>query len=389
MRILNALPRPASTHRGATLTEVLMAILIMSIGVVSVITLFPLAILRAVQATQLTNSRILEKNIEDFVNSNTWMLRGSPLDSKLDSSLAADNTFFTACIIDPLGREYVTGAAGYQTQFGNQTLNTGAAVVPTYAARRISPFRALPTAPSYMAAAANTDWALTDWTALGDTVCALPDSWTQIADDVPTAVTATSVTFLNDLGSVSGDVRLTLISADGARSASRIVTVSGTVATLKTTELNLPTNLDEPFEIGRAIVEAAEPRYTWIITCPAPADAPPAASCAVFFRRSYNPEEEFVYEGASGANPIVAANLSQATIEWDATMPTPLVREGNYLFDVENCIWHQIKSYTTTEAAGTSTAVIDLMLPASKPCQGVVIPHGLVHVFDLQVRGQE
>ncbi len=49
---------------GATLTEVLMALLIMSVGIVSVITMFPLAVLRSIQATQLTNSRLLKQNVQ-------------------------------------------------------------------------------------------------------------------------------------------------------------------------------------------------------------------------------------------------------------------------------------------------------------------------------------
>jgi hypothetical protein len=49
---------------GATLTEVLMALLIMSVGIVSVITMFPLAVLRSIQATQLTNSRLMKQNIQ-------------------------------------------------------------------------------------------------------------------------------------------------------------------------------------------------------------------------------------------------------------------------------------------------------------------------------------
>jgi type II secretory pathway pseudopilin PulG len=49
---------------GATLTEVLMSLLIMSIGIVSVITMFPLAVLRSIQATQLTNARMMTQNTE-------------------------------------------------------------------------------------------------------------------------------------------------------------------------------------------------------------------------------------------------------------------------------------------------------------------------------------
>ena len=54
-------------RRGVTLTEVLMSLMIMSIGVVSVATLFPIAALRSAQATRLTNGAILKYNVEGLV----------------------------------------------------------------------------------------------------------------------------------------------------------------------------------------------------------------------------------------------------------------------------------------------------------------------------------
>jgi hypothetical protein len=54
-----------SPRTGATLTEVLMSLLIMSVGIVSVITIFPISLLRSIQATQLTNARLLRTNTEE------------------------------------------------------------------------------------------------------------------------------------------------------------------------------------------------------------------------------------------------------------------------------------------------------------------------------------
>ncbi|WP_171185841.1 type IV pilus modification PilV family protein [Alienimonas chondri] len=50
-----------------TLTEVLMSLLVMGIGVTSVATLFPLAVLRGARATQLTAGTILKENAEETV----------------------------------------------------------------------------------------------------------------------------------------------------------------------------------------------------------------------------------------------------------------------------------------------------------------------------------
>ncbi|MEZ6126328.1 MAG: prepilin-type N-terminal cleavage/methylation domain-containing protein [Planctomycetaceae bacterium] len=54
-------------RRGVTLTEVLMSMMIMSIGVASVATLFPIAALRSAQATRLTNAAITKLNVEALI----------------------------------------------------------------------------------------------------------------------------------------------------------------------------------------------------------------------------------------------------------------------------------------------------------------------------------
>lgn len=61
-------------RRGATLTEVLLAILILSIGVSSVIALFPISILNSVKATQLTNARLLKEDVEQIIRVNPQYL---------------------------------------------------------------------------------------------------------------------------------------------------------------------------------------------------------------------------------------------------------------------------------------------------------------------------
>ena len=60
-------PRSASSApAGLTLVEVLMSMLVTGIGILSVIVLFPLAFVRAVQATNLTNGTILRYNAESL-----------------------------------------------------------------------------------------------------------------------------------------------------------------------------------------------------------------------------------------------------------------------------------------------------------------------------------
>lgn len=363
---------------GATLTEVLMAILIMSIGVVSVITLFPLAILRAVHATQLTNSKVLEDNIEDFINTNTWMLRGSPVDRNLVQP--GDNAFLAACVIDPLGEQFM---GSFSPKFGNMPSAPAWTIV-----RRISPYKQFSPAPSYLTAG-NTDWSLNDRTWMDQGVCALPDSWVTLRDDLPTNITTSAVTFSQDLGASAGTVRLTLLSLDGTKSVSRLGTISGTTFTKSTTEPNIPSAFGLS-NVSRAILEANESRYTWIITCPA-SGTTPAASCAVFFRRGYDPDEEFIYTKTGGGSPLTA-NSPTVTINWDTTTdPAPLLREGNFLFDAQFALWYRIRSYSESVSGttGTATIEIDQPIPSGKVGGGIILPHGLVDVFELELRGQK
>jgi hypothetical protein len=56
---LNSQP---STKRGTTLTEVLMSLMVMGLGIVTLASLFPISIMRSVQATQLTQAAILRYN---------------------------------------------------------------------------------------------------------------------------------------------------------------------------------------------------------------------------------------------------------------------------------------------------------------------------------------
>ena len=55
------------TRAGVTLVEVLMSLMIMSIGVAGVATLFPVAALKSAQATKLTNGALLKRNAESIV----------------------------------------------------------------------------------------------------------------------------------------------------------------------------------------------------------------------------------------------------------------------------------------------------------------------------------
>lgn len=81
---------------GATLTEVLMSLMIMGIGLVTVATLFPISLLRAVQATHLTHSAILSYNARNLLAT-----QRTTLDALIPRQRPGQQT--RVYIFDPLG----------------------------------------------------------------------------------------------------------------------------------------------------------------------------------------------------------------------------------------------------------------------------------------------
>lgn len=109
----------AQLRIGVTLTEVLMSLMIMSIGVSAVAVLFPISTLRAVQANQLTHGAIVKYNVEALLqNDPEWIV-----DPDRDGNLAEhfQAPLSRNYIVDPLGfyTHYADGNTGFASVFGN------------------------------------------------------------------------------------------------------------------------------------------------------------------------------------------------------------------------------------------------------------------------------
>lgn len=103
-----------SPAAGVTLTEVLMSLMIMSIGISAVAVLFPISVLRSVQATQMTNAAILKYNAEALVQ----MMPQVVFDPDGDGNLAEHlrNSTEQHYIVDPTGYfELAASGASYST----------------------------------------------------------------------------------------------------------------------------------------------------------------------------------------------------------------------------------------------------------------------------------
>ncbi len=94
-------PGNSDSRAGVTLTEVLMSLMIMSIGVSAVAVLFPISVLRSVQATQMTNAAILKYNTEALIQMRPELVFDPDGDGNLEEHIGRQGE--DRYIVDPAG----------------------------------------------------------------------------------------------------------------------------------------------------------------------------------------------------------------------------------------------------------------------------------------------
>lgn len=388
------------TRAGSTLTEVLMAILIMSIGIVSIASMFPLAVVRAAKATQLTQGTDLRFNAEAMIDINPRMV----LDPGLDGTLDLAGTNF---VVDPIGWVLADQVAfGARDEYGNR----GGVTIPVTR----FPFGCNLAIPRMRLSAAE------------DLAC-LPDSWETTYEGNITL----DPTGLGGLmaGASAGGVptypvvpsappetprpryRITIIAPDGVTKQQRMLTqfVFGADTLLWSedfngdsiingAEIDVNSNgaadgypLPNSFRLlpGQftARIEARDRRYTWLLTVRKGGTNGGEVDCVVFFKRPFDNlrVEEYAYE----AN--FTKGSGQAVVRYrPATEEKPWLKKGGFIFDATNARWCRIAGVVSEiagPAAGQVTYTIQLETPAiqsSPPTGGLaVLPKGVVDVFPL------
>jgi prepilin-type N-terminal cleavage/methylation domain-containing protein len=115
---------PQPQRSGVTLTEVLMSLMIMSIGISSVMVLFPISVLRSVQSTQLTNAAILKYNTEARIRQNLSLVFDPDGDYQLaGNSVAGQTTAVMEHFRGNNSRNYIVDPVGYHNLLAQD--NTG------------------------------------------------------------------------------------------------------------------------------------------------------------------------------------------------------------------------------------------------------------------------
>jgi hypothetical protein len=428
-----------------TLVEVLMSMLVTGIGVLGVISLLPLAYVRAVQATNLTNGTILRYDAESMIDINPRLLLrwqaqqayssttpiygGSTGDIIINSNYTGiafqcttsgtsgvlppptsglvppawnttvggttnDGTVVwttvqnattplppTQFVIDPLGWYAMSATPTLQTTLGNN--GAGAAY-----ANAIPRFNG--EVPNAVAAAMQAY---------------LPDSWVEQARAPVSSFTANSATLNGpDLSSVAFSTPATLAAATAPYSISRVVLID---ATGKVSQTRIITGIASPtvspvvswsasdpltgtFTPVIARVETQELRYTWLLTViPSSGGGTSNVEVTVFFHRPLLATDEQAYT-AAGADGV----QTPFPVTYSGTKP--FVKKGSFLFDCVFGRWYRVLNIANDN--GSSFQVfVDQQRPSTDVIKaqrqlnlglnfGAVFMRGVVDVFPLPLK---
>ena len=335
-----------SPRAGLTLTEVLMATMLMGIGVVTLASLFPVSIYESIKATQLTNSTILRYNVEELLKVYTPLV--------LDDTNIPKDSF---AIVDPLGWHLVDSS--FQSQFGH-----GSSAI-TFPNRKPWPH----IHPSLA------------WNQQKAQQIMLGDSWINFTEAVPTNVSSTSITLPSnvDLSDVStsnlAPSRVVLFHENGRQSfTAKIANVTG--STLNTS-IAIPSDYQSKFTKAR--IQTYELRYSWMLTVRKNATGLCNIDVVTFFRRSYADRDEQAYLAPSG-NVFNTGN-DKAVIQYTADTKPPLKR-GGYVFDAENGYWYNVVDVKDDPSNMKATLTFDRVAAATS--QVAILPSGVVDVYPIE-----
>jgi hypothetical protein len=447
MQMLKAISTTKDTeHRsGVTLTEVLMSLMIMAIGVTSVMTLFPIATLRSAQATRLTNSALLKYNVEALLDARPELIfnpdgDGGP-NALTEHFRGADRNY----IVDPLGyfSAFEYGGGGTTGRdFAQRMGNDGSAPLgagirrfdggvlsragfnpDTFASATDDELRALRLVGAKDSQLGDTwdtqfDFFIEDPTtdlirdANGEIVAiripldVLPDTDND-GDRDPDAlelVQTTATEIPTTVTMVDPEVhRITLFSADGQLSQSYpflLVNAAGE-ATWSESIVGVDANRDGHIEnrpiprefqgtIGRVLIQSKRTSdFTWMLSVRRAADGQARnVDVIVRFGDRLKLADEFLYpympvDPAPGVLRNVAGT-SVAIVQLPAGLE-PALKRGGYMFDVANALWYRIREFEVDEGAGIFSVMLEK--PASKAFTGgaIFLP-GIIDVYPMGSR---
>jgi len=354
--------------------EVLISLLIMSIGIVSVATMFPLSMLRSIHATQLPNSTNLRYNAEALIDTATDLALNP------DAYAVFPDTYVTPpatspqppsspntsqnYIVDPLGWNLVDPSI--QWYFGNDGGTPLTNGLFRYNGNRTSEGAA-------------------------DFLVTLPDSWDQLfqvtatVNDLNSATVPSTISLLDLVG--NQQARVLVFDQEGRTSHARMISNVDDSTKIISWNTGLPSNFISPPGTRRVSVETQERRYTWLLTVRQDVVGLADIDIVIFFRRPFAVIDEQVYT----ANFIYQSN--QVTVSYPTSGLVPFFRRGSWVCDADNARWYHIQDMTDpVDNGGTISVTLTLGRPAAKasPSTGghALFMRGVVDVYPIGTKSK-
>lgn len=431
--------QPGDLARGATLAEVLLAVMLMGIGVVTLATLFPLSILRAAHASQLTGATILRYNAQAAIEAHPQLVFDPDADGDVDEHTVPPHNVY---VVDPLGNALVRGAFQNKEDANNNWLldagedadmdmqldpgtfgNDGSA--PAGTLQRF--------AGGYVDRNGNGGYDVgeTNFALAVDAarLTAQSDNWIFQTDVVPAGFTPTSLTLPAtvvvsnvpareidadldgvpeidlDLDGRTGtiDSRVVLFSSSGRAGQTREITridgqqirwdedfdLDGTLDPGEDRNGNAVLdqhNLPDSFVPERVRILTRDRRYSWMLSVRnTSADGAYTASVSVvvFFRRPVDdPTVEEIYSSWSAAPARSALQKSSNLVRIDYSGRTkPSLQKGSFVLDAAGGHWYRIADVLDDATARRATLTIDR--PAVATSEAAVLMRGIVDVYPI------
>jgi len=383
MRLLTATPE---NRTGSTLTEVLMSMMILSIGVLSLAAMFPIGILSSVRATQLTHAVTLRNNVASRIDLDPGLILDPDRNHNEFNGTGFDY------IVDPIGSVrladansdgYINPQNEWVRPFGWFDQNgDGQATQNEYVCQRYH-------------SGYNTSVS-------AEVLASLPDSWTELAAGPPqvagfpdrhrvnidpatdlTAVGGIALTNLSQGPQVP--LRVMLVDPrDGQSHTSPINQVSG--QTIKWNRQMPMTPAKAMQQINEIRVQQQELKYTCLLTVRRENSGAAAVDVVVFLRRSFILDDERSVGSTTGFLP------GSQTIRVTIPVNSPVTyRTGGYILDATNLRWYQIAAVTELSATEREftlqQTIVEFALPTNNPNgpngRGAILMPHVVQVFHL------
>jgi len=376
--LLNA---TANKRSGTTLTEVLMSMMILSIGVLSLASLFPIGILSSARATQLTHAVTLKHNVANRIDLDPGLI----LDPDRTYSLPNNLRY----IVDPLGSVRLADLNGNGVIDCGEDLNGNGVLDPGEDTNNDNQLATGEVVP-YFGNIVRRCHAGYRSLSRAENLVALPDSWTELATGAPEAfpntkkvrgvqsmdlTAAKSIAMTNLQQGPQVPLRIMLVDQrNGQSHSSRINSVVGQVI-----EWNRALPMAATANIDEIRVQQQELKYTCLFTVRREGNGLASVDVVVFLRRSFILDDETPVFSATGFQ------LGKQTVT--VTIPPNsniTYRSGGYVLDTRNLRWYRIASVTETTATERVIELQQTIVEKADPGpNAAILMPNVVQVFQL------